>query len=58
MFFNLLVQFPLQSVGIKAGGGVGHITGRLSAGYFYCQSVTKTALLSPANSVNISLWLN
>ena len=47
MFFNLLVQFSLQSVGIKAGGGVGGITRSLSALYLYRQPVTELGLLSP-----------
>ena len=47
MFFNLLVQFSLQSVWIEGGGGVDGITRPLSAVYLYRQSVTQLSLLSP-----------
>ena len=54
MFFNLLVQFSLQSVRIKAGGGVGGITRSLTALYLYRQPVAVLGLLSPEpeSSVN------
>ena len=48
MFFNLLVQFSLQSVRIKACGGVGGvgvITRPLSALYLYRQPVSELGLL-------------
>ena len=48
MFFNLLVQFSLQSVRIEGGGGgVGGFTRPLTAVYLYRQSVTQLSLLSP-----------
>ena len=56
MFFNLLVQFSLQSVRIEGGGGVGGITRSLTAVYLYRQAVTQLGLLSPEpqSSVNSS----
>ena len=59
MFFNLLVQFSLQSVRIKAWcgvGGVGLITRPLSALYLYGQPVSELGLLpaEPQSSVNSS----
>ena len=54
MFFNLLVQFSLQSVWIKVCGGLGGITRSLTALDLYRQPVTQLGLVSPEpqSSVN------